>query len=274
MIMGVDHVALACTDIDQADAQLTGTGFRTRFIQRDVPNFPGKTGLLDTFCSLHTVAFCEGAGSTAIELTSHGPELAPVRAGYEVLLRLPQNAIWRQLEAAGDIAETWGSAFGLREVRCGAWDESGARFWLEPGGDDPAASVVGLLVPVTDLDQSEVFWRSGLGLRSVTRGEAGGRAWARGRFISPIPAWCLDVVLMESRDPLPRPVLDAPGFPCLALLSTDARKDEERLLQSGGSDSTGLFEVGIDGKKLQVVVLRAPGGELVELIQVSRPPKK
>jgi catechol 2,3-dioxygenase-like lactoylglutathione lyase family enzyme len=269
MIMGVDHVALTCTDLDTAAQQLSESGFRVRFSQRDIPNFAGKAPLLARYQPLHSMAFCEGTSSTAIELTLHGPERPPRRASYEVLLHAEPSGSWSECESPDGIAALWRDTLGVGAVRCGAWDGSGAQFWYEPGAGAPAA-VRALFVPVSDLDRSITFWKGALGLRSLTPGETDGRRWARGRFVSPVPAWCLDVVLAETAEAPQPQVLDAGGFPCLALLSTDARKDEEKLLAHGGTDSTGLFEVVIDGKGLQVLVLRGPDGELVELLQVNR----
>ncbi|MCC2667806.1 MAG: hypothetical protein K0Q72_277 [Armatimonadetes bacterium] len=269
MILGVDHLALTCTDLDAASQQLAASGFPIRFSQRDIPNFAGKAPLLAEYQPLHSMAFCEGTGTTSIELTLHGAQMAPARASYELLLSVQRSDSWSEWPPPTDAGKIWEDAFGLPAVRCGTWADSGALFWFEPE-TTTAAGVRALLVPVRDLDHAIGFWKGALGLRGLTEGSTAGRRWARGRFVSPVPAWCLDVVIAEVEELPPTPSLDAPGFPCLALLSTDAHRDEAKLLAAGGTESTGVFEVIIDGKGLQVVVLRGPDGELVELLQVNR----
>jgi catechol 2,3-dioxygenase-like lactoylglutathione lyase family enzyme len=269
MILGVDHLALTCTELDAASQQLATSGFPVRFSQRDIPNFAGKAPLLAEYQPLHSMAFCEGTGTTAIELTLHGARMAPTRASYELLLSVQRSSSWSECPPPSNAGKIWEHALGLGAVRCGTWTDSGAIFWFEPEAAAPTG-VRALLVPVRDLDRTISFWKGALGLRGLTEGSTDGRRWARGRFVSPVPAWCLDVVIAEGEELPPASCLDAPGFPCLALLSTDARRDEAKLLSAGGTESTGVFEVNIDGKGLQVVVLRGPDGELVELLQVNR----
>jgi hypothetical protein len=99
---------------------------------------------------------------------------------------------------------------------------------------------------------------------------ADGRRWSRLAIRAPVPNWSLTLILVEGAPLIDTPLLDAPGFPCLALLSSALDRDGERLQQAGASDSTGEFQVEVNGKPLRVAVYRAPGGELIELIEIHR----
>jgi hypothetical protein len=84
MILGVEHVALSCADIERGAADLADYGFSTAFIERDLPNAPAKTPLLHTYAPRHDIASCRARTGIAVELTAHGGIPAPAVSGYDV----------------------------------------------------------------------------------------------------------------------------------------------------------------------------------------------
>ena len=66
------------------------------------------------------------------------------------------------------------------------------------------------------------------------------------------------------------PHLDDAGFPCLALISNRVAEDQNNAIEMGGRDASEKFALEIGGKMLEIVVLRGPDNELVELIEFQR----
>jgi hypothetical protein len=85
-----------------------------------------------------------------------------------------------------------------------------------------------------------------------------------------MPAWCFKLLLVETNCAPLAPTLDAPGFACLAFISSGIADDSCRLLKYGAIDSTGPFCVAVNRKELEVEVLRGPAGEYVELLSIKK----
>jgi hypothetical protein len=88
----------------------------------------------------------------------------------------------------------------------------------------------------------------------------------RGAF----PAWsaCFQVVEDEGAPLLPP--LDVEGYSCLAFYSNSPEADARRLTALGAHDATGQFAVAVNGRNLNIVLLRSPGGAILELVKVNR----
>jgi len=84
VILGVEHIALSCADIETGVAGLAARGFAPAFVERDIPNAPEKRSLLHTYTARHDIASCRAQAGIAIELTNHGPVYAPAPPSYEV----------------------------------------------------------------------------------------------------------------------------------------------------------------------------------------------
>lgn len=72
MILGVDHVAFSCENIESCCSELEKKGFRTEFMQQNLPNHPAKKNFLKNYCPRHAIGYCRGSSGPAIELISHG----------------------------------------------------------------------------------------------------------------------------------------------------------------------------------------------------------
>lgn len=84
MILGVEHIALSCVNIETGVAGLSARGFAPAFVERDIPNAPEKRPLLHAYAARHDIASCRARTGIAIELTNHGPVNAPAPPSYEV----------------------------------------------------------------------------------------------------------------------------------------------------------------------------------------------
>jgi len=269
MILGVDHVALSCGDLAAAVGRLEGAGFRTRFIERDVPNRPAKRPFLRDYRPRHDLAYCESPAGVAVELTRHGPSPGDGQGPYRVLF---SGAVPGEPPPSGEArfeAEAWQAGLGVRpEARC--WPEVPATFWTDAARSAPAA-IRAVLLPVADLTAALRFWQEGMGCRVSASGTmSAGRGWARLHLAAPVASWSLEILLGQDDRPPAACRLDAAGFPCLAFLSTGVERDAERLQESGGVLWTGAFDLQVGGKGLKIGLLCGPAGEMVELIEVRR----
>jgi len=93
-----------------------------------------------------------------------------------------------------------------------------------------------------------------------------GQIEIRGAF----PAWsaCLRIVPDASAPILPP--LDVDGFSCLAFYSNSLTEDTRRLLDLGAHDATEQFGITVNRRDLTIVMLRSPGGIILELVKVNR----
>lgn len=269
MILGVDHVALSCADVAAAAAGLAASGYTVRFAQEDVPNRESKAHLLTRYQPLHAIAYCQGTAGVAIELTQHGPLPEGPPSPYAVLLHGPLAPSEFGEDARDWRSQVWRETLGCAEPQSGRWLTANAPYCydgaarLEPG-------VRAILLPVSDLERSVQFWKTAMGCRVRSRSAPDAdRSWILLSFRTPVPAWCLEVVLVQQPPPEPY-ALDARGFPCVAALTTSLEADLAAALQAGASESTGTFEVFVNGKTLTVAVFRGPDGELLELIEIRR----
>ena len=98
---------------------------------------------------------------------------------------------------------------------------------------------------------------------------ATGEAWQNFTFSSPVKRWALDFILIENKEGQEPVTLDAPGFRCLALITTDLLGDLKKLTDVGGTDVTEPFVIPMNHKMLQVALLRGPGNEIIELIEFN-----
>lgn len=267
MILGADHVALSCEDVASASGVLAQAGYRARFLERDLPNPPAKRAFLGAYHPRHSLAYCEGPGGAALELTEHGGALPDAASPYQVLL----GAAPPETRAV-DMADSpwvcvWQEAFGCRRPRAALWSPLRAQFWHDSDAGGAATGVRALLVPVADVARAQEFWLSAMGCGLVAEGRSEAGPWVRVAFRAPVPQWSLDVILAEGDGQPGSSLLDAAGFPCLGLLSTNVPRDSDRMRQAGAREGSGEFHVEINGKTLRIAVVRGPDGELLELIQ-------
>lgn len=101
------------------------------------------------------------------------------------------------------------------------------------------------------------LWRDGIGLV-----DHGGEL----RFKSPISAWKLRLRIVEAE--LSRPTIDCVGVSMLSFLTTSIESERVGLAQAGAELLMSPFNVRVHGKDLVVEILRGPGNEFIELIQV------
>jgi catechol 2,3-dioxygenase-like lactoylglutathione lyase family enzyme len=123
-----------------------------------------------------------------------------------------------------------------------------------------------VVLPVSDLGSARRLWCEGLGFRLVRdTGES-----AELRFVSPVAAWTLQLILVASLPSKARSVLDAKGMACLSLLSSNVADDVPRVVAGGARLQTEIFAISINGRNMKVAILTDQDGAFVELLQIIR----
>lgn len=257
MILGVDHVALSARDLSAPVAALIGEGYRVMFAETALPNDQTKARFLTEYHQLHSITYLQRAGETAIELTNYGA-VQRTCGGYDIWFGgRPQGVI----DARGNdhVAGAW-RQLGCHDPCVCYWPAVNANIWFDGTGHN-GAGIRAVLSQATDIDATLAFWSETFGLRAARASDGLHVVEIK----AAVPQWALRVAFVPGTGQPTR--LDDGGFACLALLTNDLASLIERVDRTA-VDHTGVFTVRVNGRDLAVAILRAPGGELVELIQV------
>lgn len=271
MIIGADHIALSCTNVTQAGRILEACGMPRRFDQMGIPNAPQKLPLLVSYQSTHDIGFhASEDGGIAVELTSHGKTLHHRDLAYLPVFRSLREQEWVPSDLLnGQALDRISAAFGqpLRLLR----NSTVGAVALQCSPNDGKAGIDALVVVGTIDDAEIAFWTKGLGFRSISIDEDAALS-CRLQLKSPIANLSLDLLLVQGDDARPRrpTLLDQAGFPCLALLSTNLERSLADALVAGGKEPVEPFVVTVNGRRLNVVLLRSPNGTPVEIIQAMQ----
>ena len=84
------------------------------------------------------------------------------------------------------------------------------------------------------------------------------------------PTWQATLKLHRSAQSPAGSPLDIDGFSCVAFYSSDLEQDRKRLLELGGHHQTEIFDVTLNGRRLDILMLRSPNGIIIELVKVAR----
>jgi len=265
MIVGVDHIALSCTDLEAGQRALGGLGLSERFADRGVHNAPQKKHLLHEYGPLHDIAVYDARSGTAIELTAHNVAKVAEQNGFTPVLDVSVAA---GCEAAGSeldcVTAAYGDGYGLFR-----FEDLGTYCYLR-SQCEPSGLRAGVLT-VTDFDASLSFFTAGLSGKLDRQDVCAGRRWAKVKLPGLMPKWRLELLIVENLSGAGRSrKLDDAGWPCLACLTTSIDADAEKLKQASADRVGEIFDLDVNGKALRILLATGPSGELVELIEISK----
>lgn len=119
---------------------------------------------------------------------------------------------------------------------------------------------------VANLADSRRFWCEGVGFRVEAQFDDAVLL----SFPALVSGWKLNIVLVADKAVGNNPgMLDDSGWNCLSLLVDDLESTAVRLCRNGGRDPSDVIHVPVGGKQLDILFLRGPGGEIVELLDVN-----
>lgn len=263
MILGVDHLALSCLDLQAGATVLEGLGYDLKFTSAEVSNPQEKRRFLAQYRATHGIAFAQRSGSVALELTAHGLSHAGIQGPFQPCMeQAPPGLV--PVSPQPHLQGVWKEAFGLEAV-LGWWPDFDSLVWYRHEAS-PSGGLQSVLLLTPSLEASADFYMDGLRCIERRRGVSP-LPWRRLAFSSPLPTWSLDLLLVEVPDGAVETHLDAPGFPCLALLTNRLPEDLEQARQAGGHDISDTFELQPHERRLKIALLRGPANEIIELIQ-------
>jgi hypothetical protein len=270
MILGVEHIALSCDNLLQSIDAVKTLGYTDKFVQKDLPNDLAKTDLLRTYEPFHSIAYCQKPDSISIELTQHSEPLKQSPSFYQVHFAIKPEHCSNGIQSAL-LPALWQSSLDLQSPQSGIWSPFKSVVWYENALTQPASNAItSIALQVRNLKKSYHFWTEALACRPINQGNTNGQEWSVLSIVSPVPSWSLKVVLVESQSPSKKPFLDDSGFPCLALITNNLKQDAAKALQAGGHSSANEFISSVNGKILQIQLVRGPDQELIELIEFQR----
>jgi len=252
MIVGVDHLAFSVSDL-QAETPWLEMGYKVQFVERELENHKAKTHFLTHYVSEHGMLYLKHPAGVALEGTYHSPPASPASGSYYPVFSVSPSTL-----DGGECLPAVQCVFNkpVTDIRLSSSVHYGA---LQREG----AGLTAVVVRTHDLSVSLDFWTRGLGFQIVRQEGKTIRLSNRALF----PHWQIDVVLIEVSEPPGKGYLDATGFTCLALLSTNIENDSVGLFGRGACDMTAPFTLAVNSKPLRLLLLRSPGGAPVELIQ-------
>lgn len=231
MIIQVDHLALASDNFERDTTFLMRLGYSVAFTEMRAPNPLNKQSLLSRHEPFHDLRLLKKEGSYPIELLNHASSTG--KRGF-LSSFLPHSLKNDPIFAFGALSENTEKEINALVInRVTAYSHC------------PADSVA--------------FWQQ-LGFRLTEE--------CKLAFASPFQKEPLGLEVTPSKQ-AEAFKLDDTGFNCIALISTSAEKERDRLGRLG-FEVTELESFSIHEQNMTLFFVTGPGGELVEIISIAR----
>ena len=251
MIVDIDHIALSSDNIERDIAILKRLLYNNLFVKKGLVDLSIKKYMMTSFSGKLDMAFCESIQNFNIELINHGN--CSENDGYiiPILENLPIDIVSEEKEHKmlndEDIFET---VLLSNMARVYAIEKKGS-FTLNK-----------VIVKTNDLKRSFLFWKA-LGFKK--KSESKNSITLTFKSFLSSSYW---IYLNEEQD-IKEYNLNDRGFNCIALISTDIKKEWE-ILSDEGYYTTNIETMKPDKKELLIFFVRGPGGELVEFIGLRK----
>ncbi len=261
MIIGIDHIALNSLCLEKSVKYFSDAGYKIKFVNNDVPNPRAKIPFVANYDPLHSIAFCQSSNGIAVELIQLGAlPGSPSGSYFPVFNNLPKGANLLASNVTG---------WNIPEGKFCQIDEFSAIGIVDKNGiASNVPDINRIVLPCRDLAKSHAFWQKA-GFRDHPDASASENG-SELHFRAIVPQWNLRMSLLRVDKDRPAPMLDSPGFPCLALLTTNIDDDLGRLAKAGNGEFLNPFNITVNGKTLRLAMLRGPDREILELIQFNR----
>lgn len=267
MILGVSHLTLAATNIDEDLAVLARLGYAPRFVEYNLPSHPSKFRFLSQPWAVHDLSYTTAPSGLPIELVKYN-DMPPRSVGnmLPVFSLPPIDGLitheCRPIHGRAIMAALCATSIATGELP----RLSSQAFFVETSTNGDKAILSAVMIPVKDVFYSRNFWETGLGFRCLSQGAG----WVRLDFPSPLPAWRFIVVLVQDDDYWPDTKLDSVGATCLSLICTNLEKDSNAIVKSGQViEATGAFTSVIGNQSMHLEMLLGPDRIFIELMQLD-----
>ena len=263
MILGYSHVTLSSADLNQDAAWLKGLGFERKFTRKGLVNNPPKRPFLDTPADTMSIIFCEAPGSIAVELVSYERWADSSVGNYELLFEVPVGYSFGDLQAL-DCHRVWGTILS-RDVVGGPVGSMNIPLSFARGSGE-TGGILSIKSVTENVGRELEFWCAALGCCKGAHSVSAPTHWVMATFASPFPQWRANLLFVEG-EPVPHPQMDSPGSTCLSILVKDLEETAETARGAGALSVSDSFEIEVDGKVLEIVIVRTPSGAIVELME-------
>lgn len=260
MIVGLDHLALNCSDFPKGLEALESIGYRTLFVEKEILNALEKRSFLKNFSSTHSIAYLESGNNQDpfIEITHHGQALTS-GLGYKIL-----KPSWGVTISDHQIASSSMIQAALLEEVSSKMSMSLWRNVTTNCGYDFGGTIV--VTWVSEIETSMRFWIKALNFREFFHSGEGQHFYML-KMSSPLPGRSLFLIILSARASY-RGHLDELGCSCLCFVTTDLWRDREALIENEYIETySEPFVQEINDRKLLIELYRTTQGELIELVQ-------
>lgn len=260
MILGVSHIVLGSTAVGD-DARFLGQiGYAQTFIERSLPTAPHKRKYMSGQSNAQAIAYCRPEEGMSIELIQYGDNLCPGQSPCHLVFPVSRRAALPEVSPSSLLAQAW-DASGRDALRAVQADRfATVLYWSESAGPSQ------LIMEVPELDAARRLFESGFQFKTTERGHG----WIVCVRRSLVPQWEASLFLVENRSVTVQASLDTAGFRCLSFLSSDLAGDRKEIFKAGVLSSTGVFELTVNAKPLQLEMFESPGGVVLEVVQVEK----
>jgi len=251
MIVKIDHIALATSDLDDDALWLQSLGYKLKFRETNLRDLENKRPFMDEFGGQLEMALLERGGSLAIELLDHGH------------ITNRSGRFFPVMEGAVDCGQPAGDPWKIGGVAIERCSRNAVDFFVVPKTHDPEFLCNKVIVESRDIEASIRFWTE-LGFKSRESEDQPVGLEFRSLFGGP----ACSIYLRDIGGGGPFR-LDSRGFNCLAFFSTDAASERTRFAKVG-LDPTPFDEFRVNNRTFSIFWVRGANGEVAEVIGLKR----
>lgn len=249
MVIDLDHIGFGIDDLKKGLNYFSARGYQVDFIAKDRPNPLIKNDFMESWSSTHNLVRLTSESGCSIELINHGHANSEQQHLLPILLK-DNDAI--------DLTK-------LASSRVHRDSELGFEFIADENCFPVSGNLRNLVIGVDDLSNSAKFW----GELGFQRQPLSGGKLAVMTFSAPLFDGKLCIVLNENMGKTKAWKIDSFGFNSMAFIVSNIEQERKRL-SCVGCSVTDIVEFRPNEKTLKICFIGGPGGELVELIGVSK----
>ncbi len=251
MILQIDHVAFACTDIEKKVRSLKGWGYQDQFVEAEISNPLIKRSLMRRFSQKQTMVLMRNPGSFAVELLDHG-HVNEQHGSFTPIVENFSKDFVKSTSGHKICGQSFEKALCL-SLDCEMYFTESEKFQFNK-----------VVLKTNDLKASVKFWKN-FGFQ-VASEDLDGVILKFRSLISPSDLY---IYLQSDKSYSSLSYLDDQGFNCLAFISNAVEREKENL-EAQGFVVTGIEELKVNQKRLSVCFAQGPCGECAEIIGIAK----
>jgi hypothetical protein len=261
MILGLSHIAFSCDDIEAATERLAMFGDARRCEEPRLKNNAATADFMSRFQPEHHIRALAADEAMAIELLDHGGLSGPQSSALIPVFRgVAPFADWQARPLVGlpvfeDGMVMLSDTLGQEPLAFYDPVLSMTLLWIQ--SKDEAPGLHACTVP-TDAPEALKSLLGQLRFRPDTAG-----MWSLLTPLSALQARLIPVLSKQAKKWAEKPLLDAPGCACMALM---ARGTVRASLPAALQGKNVLFTMTVNGKNSTITLAQPDTGPIIELV--------